>query len=148
LGHSGNAFDDPALSEEVIRNENAIGLEHAPYVHKGLFSEKKTLETDVGIAAVQDHGIDAGVYDEVVFAVGGAEGMSAVVEVTNSLFVLLRAIGVVTNADILYHWIDLDRIEAAHAEVQCMGDVVARASADDQHILKRRAATVPLQQMN
>ena len=35
-----------------------------------------------------------------------------------------------------------------HIEAQCMGDVVARAGADNQHVLKRRAATVLLQQMN
>ncbi|TDM81405.1 hypothetical protein CEE95_14840, partial [Lactobacillus crispatus] len=57
-------------------------------------------------------------------------------------------VGMVVDADVLDRGIDLDRIDALHAEAQGVRQVVAGAGADDHDVLERRAAAVLLQQMD
>src|SRR5262249_26228006 len=132
----------------VVHNEHAVRLEHSTYFRECLFGEKKALETDIGVATVQDQRVHAAVHDQVIFAVGGAQEMPAVVKVTDDSLVLVRVVGVGADADVLDHGVDLDRVDAFPAKAQRVSDVVARAGADNQDISKRRTAAVLLQQMN
>ena len=50
-------------------------------------------------------------------------------------------------ADVLDYRIDLDSIDLARSKSQCVSKIVPRSRTDDQHIAKRGAAAVFLQQM-
>src|SRR5690242_6248223 len=63
LGHRGNALDDPALTEIVVGDEDAIWLQHSLDVGKCLFRKQVALQANARIAAMEDKGIDEGVND-------------------------------------------------------------------------------------
>jgi hypothetical protein len=67
------------LSEIIVHNEYAVGLEHPLDVGESLLGEKIAFETNIRITTVQDKGIDEGIDHNIVFAVGCAQKMPTVV---------------------------------------------------------------------
>ena len=49
--------------------------------------------------------------------------------------------------DVLDDRIDLDSIDLACFKPQCMSEIISRSGTDNQHVVKRGAAAVLLQQM-
>src|SRR5262245_3319055 len=74
--------------------------------------------------------------------------MSAVVEMPTGTGILIWMIYILTNADVLDHWIDFHRIDPADSKSQCMIEIIARAGTNDQHVLKWLSPAVSLQQMD
>ena len=61
--------------------------------------------------------------------------------------VAVRPVGMMKPAQLVDHRIDLDGIDVAGPLCQRGRDVVARAGADDQHVVKRFSARVAIEQM-
>ena len=74
--------------------------------------------------------------------------MPTVVQVAGDAGVFVGPVGVVADADVLDHRVDLDRVHPGRAEPQRVRQVVAGARADDQHVPERLAAARPLQEMD
>src|SRR6516162_2782988 len=97
---------------------------------------------------MKDERVDKRVYDQVVFAVGCAEEMSAIIEVPNHPAVLIRLVGMVADADVLDNRVDFNGINLFNAKTQGMRYVVTRSCANNQSVPKRWGAAMLLKQMD
>src|SRR5262245_11714071 len=58
--HGGHTLYYPALAEIVVSDEDAVGLQHPLDVLKGFTGEEITFQSNIGVAAMQNEGIDEG----------------------------------------------------------------------------------------
>ena len=148
LGHLRQPADDPALAVEVVHREHAAGLEPRLDVAERLLGEQEALQPEARIARVQHQRIDQGVDDQVVLAVGLADEAAAVVEVDRDPRVVVRAVRDGRSRPSSLMTGSISTASTCLAPVpERGGDVVARAGADDQHVVERRAAGVAVQQV-
>jgi hypothetical protein len=111
LEHRRDAVHDPALAEEVIGDEPAAGLQDATHVLEGFLGKEKAFQPDAADTAVQDQRVDEGVDDQIVFLVGLAKEVPAVVQVQVDARVLVGAGRVMSHADPRDHGVDFDRVD-------------------------------------
>ena len=147
-GHRGDALHNPALAIEVVHHEDAVRLQHAADILKGLLGEQIALQADIGVARVQDQRVDQRIDDEVVFLFGRAQEVPSVIKVGHDTRVRIGLVRMMMDADVLDDRIDLHRVDALHAVAQRVRQIVAGAGADHHDIVKRRAAAALLQEVD
>src|SRR5262249_47312331 len=138
LGHGSDSLHDPTLSEIVVHDEYAVGLQNPLDVGEGLPGKEIAFETNIRVTTMKDKRVYQSVDDKIVFVVGRAQKMPAVVQVRNYTGILVGMVRMKMTPDVLDCRIDLDRVNLARSKPQCMGE----------DVVKRRAAAVLLQQVN
>ena len=99
---------------------------------EGLGREQERLEAQVRGGADQGQRIRQGEDDEVVLLGGAPQEGAAVVDDPGHAGIVVRAVRMVANADLLDLRVDLDRVDVARAMLERDRDVRAGARADDQ----------------
>ena len=96
---------------------------------------------------MQRQRIDHRIADQVVRPVGLADEAPPVVEVDRDPRVVVGPVGMVAAAEHVDHRVDLDGVDVPRPLPQRRRHVVARAGADDHHVLERLAARVAVEQV-
>ena len=141
------ARHDPALAKIVVDDELPAGLEMSAHVRERLAREQVTLKPYVAVAAVQHQRIHERIDDHVILALGGAQKIAAIVQMYFDARVLIGLVRMVRPTETIDDRIDLDRVHMTCAPLQGATHIVARASADDEHVGVGRAACVAVQEM-
>ena len=74
--------------------------------------------------------------------------MPAVVQMRNHARILVGVVGIVTEANLLNHRIDLYRVDTVDPESKRMIDIISGAGPDYQYVLEWSSAAVLLKQVN
>ena len=85
---------------------------------------------------MENQRVDERILDKVVFVIGGAQVMPAVIKVSADPRVGIGSVGIFSDADALDNRIDLHRIDVANVVAQGMLDIVARSRADNQRVVE------------